>query len=104
MRERRSARPRAATPRGPRTTTRAASVPRRRGYTAAMSASTTAGSKSVPEQRRNSATASETGSALRYERSVVIALNASATDDARDERDLIGEQSVWIAGAVPVLV
>jgi hypothetical protein len=45
--------------------------------TTTASASTVAGSKSVPEQRRSSAIASSTGRAARYERSVVIALNAS---------------------------
>src|SRR5262245_16659376 len=46
-------------------------------WTVSVSASTTTGSKSVPEQRRSSAIASATGIALRYARSVVIALKAS---------------------------
>src|SRR6185437_8395449 len=52
-------------------------------YSTSWNASTTRGSNCVPAQRRSSASASGGVMATRYERSVVIASNASQTQTIR---------------------
>ncbi len=70
-----------------------------------MSVSTTCGSNCLPDSFLSSAIAAATGMALRYGRSVVIALKAShRCDDPSADRDLLTGQPVWISASVPALV